>query len=307
MEDTPSMKMTTEALKKSAVSIIVPCYKEAKNIEELSARIEKISHSFAKMELILVDDNSQDGSLELVEKLKLKLPWLSLVVRTSDRGLSSAVLEGFRRASCENLVVMDADLSHPPEMIPEMVQALLEPEYQMSLGSRYVPGGAIEEGWSVLRWLNSWGATLMARPLVKVRDPMSGFFAVTRSQLDHASGYEAIGYKIFLEVAVRSKCKNVKEIPIFFSERKNGESKLSFKVQMEYLAQLIRLSKFEKNLKETGSLKKILLSGLILVCSLGLQLVGYGKLIRRPLQLQSVDRSTTFADDSSQVLSQSIG
>ncbi len=106
--------------------------------------------------------------------------WARIIVRTSDRGLSPAVLDGFRQARHPVLVCMDCDLSHPPERIPQMVLAL-ESGQQFVLGSRYVAGGSTDDDWGMFRWINSRVATLMARPLTDVKDPMSGFFALRRA------------------------------------------------------------------------------------------------------------------------------
>ena len=108
-----------------------------------------------------------------------------------------------------------------------------------SLGSRYVPGGSTEDGWGVLRWVNSKIATVMARPFTSVRDPMSGFFCIKRSTWKAGSPLDPIGYKIGLELIVKCRCRNVVEVPIHFSTRCEGESKLTLRVQWEYLLHII--------------------------------------------------------------------
>jgi len=180
-----------------------------------------------------MDDDSRDGTEELVAGLKQK--WIRLVTRITDRGLSKAVCDGLQRARGDVIVVMDADLSHPPESIPSLVASLME-GYDFVLGSRYVEGGSTSKDWGFFRWLNSWVATLLAMPFTNVRDPMSGFFALRRSTFKSAAGIlNPIGYKIGLELIVKCDCKRIKEIPIHFADRKFGKSKLSPAEQARYI------------------------------------------------------------------------
>ena len=210
-----------------SVSVIVPTYKEALNLPALVERLEAVRETHRlDLEMVIMDDDSRDGTVEAVACLDRD--WVRLVVRTANRGLSAAVLDGFREARNEVFLVMDADLSHPPETIPEMLRQL-QSGADFVLGSRYVAGGTTEEAWGVLRWINSKAATLLARPFTRLKDPMSGFFAFHRSLLDGAPSMNPVGYKIGLEVLVKCNCRNVAEIPIHFSQRFQGESKLSLR------------------------------------------------------------------------------
>jgi dolichol-phosphate mannosyltransferase len=154
------------------------------------------------------------------------------------------VLDGFCAAQYDVLLVMDADLSHPPEKIPELLDALTEGA-DFVIGSRYVGGGATDEDWGILRQINSRAATWLARPFTRACDPMSGFFALRRSTLESGAALNPVGYKIGLEVLVKCACRKVVEIPIHFSQRRLGESKLSFKEQLRYLQHLRRLAVFK--------------------------------------------------------------
>jgi len=189
-----------------------------------------------------MDDDSRDGTEEAVAALGRD--WIRLIVRRENRGLSAAVLDGFRHARNEVLLVMDADLSHPPETIPEMLRRLRDGA-DFVLGSRYVEGGSTEEAWGILRWINSKAATLLARPFTRLKDPMSGFFALPRSLLNGAPPMNPVGYKIALELLVKCECHNVAEIPIYFSQRFKGESKLSLREQLLYLEHLRRLAEYK--------------------------------------------------------------
>jgi dolichol-phosphate mannosyltransferase len=135
---------------------------------------------------------------------------------------------------------MDCDLSHPPERIPQMILALAAGQ-QMAIGSRYVPGGSTDDDWGLLRWFNSLVATLLARPLTAARDPMSGFFAMRRRDFEAAKNLNPIGYKIALELIVKCGIENIAEIPIHFSDRRFGQSKLSINEQLKYIQHLRRL------------------------------------------------------------------
>lgn len=223
------------------VSVIVPTYKEAANLPHLLDRLDRVRRDQGlDMEVLIVDDDSRDGTVDVVGGYRGFAP--KLIVRTADRGLSQSVCEGLARATNEVLVVMDADLSHPPESIPLLVGAIARGS-DFAIGSRYVAGGSTSEDWGVLRWLNSRAATLLARPFTAARDPMSGFFALRRdTYLRSAGRLNPIGYKIGLELIVKCGCRNIAEIPIHFDNRRFGESKLTLREQLRYLQHLRRLA-----------------------------------------------------------------
>lgn len=232
----------------SPVSIVIPTYKEVENIPLIIERIDQVRRTHGMtLELFFMDDDSQDGSVEVVGACGHD--WVRIIVRTSDRGLSQAVIEGFHAARYPVLVCMDCDLSHPPEIIPQMLLALSTGQ-QFVIGSRYVPGGSTDDDWGLFRYMNSLVATLLARPLTSARDPMSGFFALRRSYFEQARNLNPVGYKIGLELITKCGFENVAEIPIHFTDRIHGESKLSFKEQLKYLAHIRRLyiHKFERSM-----------------------------------------------------------
>jgi dolichol-phosphate mannosyltransferase len=191
-------------------------------------------------EIVIVDDNSPDGTPAVCARLAEEHP-VRLLVRETERGLSSAVVHGLHHARGDVLVVMDADLSHPPEKVPELVAALRDESVDFVIGSRYVQGGTTAEDWGVLRWLNSKVATLLAWPLTSAADPMAGFFALRRTTFGAARSLDPIGYKIGLELLVKTGCRSVKEVPIAFANRLHGTSKLTLKEQVNYLRHLKRL------------------------------------------------------------------
>jgi dolichol-phosphate mannosyltransferase len=137
---------------------------------------------------------------------------------------------------------MDADLSHMPTAIPIFYEAI-QSGAEFVIGSRYISGGSTDDKWTVYRYLNSKVASLLARPLVSLSDPMSGYFALPRSLMERCDELSPVGYKIGLEIIIKCKPMNLKEIPIHFRTRMLGESKLSVKQQALYLIHLYYLYK----------------------------------------------------------------
>lgn len=216
------------------VSIVVPAFREGANIVPLTERVfaATFAAGFAA-ELIIVDDDSKDGTVEAVEELSSRYP-VRLVVRRGERGLSGAVLRGFEEASYDLFVVLDADLQHPPESIPAMASQLADKACDFALATRYAGGGAIAGDWPLGRRLASKIATLAARPLARVSDPMSGFFALRRETWRRADGLDPVGYKIALELIVKCGCKCIREVPIEFAARVAGDSKASLTEGLRY-------------------------------------------------------------------------
>ena len=226
------------------VSVVVPTYREVENLLLLADRVfEATASANIVAELIVVDDDSQDGTEALCSELAGRYD-VRLITRKGERGLATAVIAGFRQARGRVLLCMDADLSHPPEAIPELVRALSDGA-EFVIGSRYLANGGVEEGWGVYRWLNSKIATLLARPLTAISDPLGGYFAVPREVFVRAVELSPLGYKIALEILVRSHPETIVEVPIFFRDRKFGQSKLSMRVQFQYLRHLRRLYLFK--------------------------------------------------------------
>jgi dolichol-phosphate mannosyltransferase len=225
------------------VSIVVPTFKEAENLPALIDRVADLRRKHGlDVQLLIMDDDSNDGSVDVVQARPEN--WVTIVVRTRDRGLSAAVLEGLRLADGNVLVCMDGDLSHPPEAIQAMLRTL-EDGADFVIGSRYISGGSTADDWGPLRWINSQAATLMARPLTKVRDPMAGFFALNRSTFEQGNDFNPVGFKIGLELIVKCGCERVAEIPIRFEDRRFGKSKLTLRQQLLYLMHLRRLYAFK--------------------------------------------------------------
>jgi len=224
------------------LSVVVPTYREAGNLAQLIDRLFAATRAAGvHAELLIVDDDSQDGSEQIVAGMAARYP-VRILVRAGRRGLSSAVVDGFDRARGRFLLCMDADLSHPPEKVPVLVERLASGQHDFAIGSRYVGGGRISADWPVWRRINSWLATAPARLLVPVRDPLSGFFCLSRDTYQRARGrIRPIGYKIGLELMVKCRCRRIAEEPIVFEERQAGRSKLAGRQRLEYAWHLLRL------------------------------------------------------------------
>lgn len=221
--------------------MILPTYNEVENIPIIVPAIhEALSAAGISHEILVMDDDSPDGTYTRALELAGKYP-VRAVRRTQNRGLSAAVVDGFHSAQGEIAVVMDADLSHPPEVLPELIAPILRDEADIVVGSRNVPGGSADN-WPWFRRFVSWGASLLARPLTKMTDPTSGFMAV-RLDLVRKAPLDAIGWKIVLETVVKTGAR-LAEIPIRFRDRERGQSKLTARQQMLYLRHLVRLYRY---------------------------------------------------------------
>lgn len=224
------------------LTIVVPTYKEAGNLPRLVESVHRcLSEHAITYELLVVDDNSPDDTAQVCESLARQYPVRLLLPKGRARDLSLSVLDGIKAARYDAILVMDADLSHPPEAIASMLSELNEQPAAFVVGSRYVPGGSFDRDWSLWRFLNSHVATLLARPLVKCSDPMSGFFLFRREFLGDVDTLRPMGYKIGLEIMVRGKFQEVREVPISFRDREVGQSKMNLDQQLKYLRHLRRL------------------------------------------------------------------
>ena len=208
-------------------------------------------HIFA--EAIVVDDNSPDGTGRIVEEYiknvkKIANYTIDVIHRTAKKGLSSAILKGIQYASSDTILVMDSDFSHPPQLIPKMIEALKQYQCDIIVASRYIKGGAVLE-WSLKRKLMSKMATMIAKKGlgIKTADPMSGFFAFKR-QIIKGLKFDAIGYKMLLEILVKTKGATVKEIPYTFTDRKFGSSKVTVSTAFDYAKSVYKLYRYGKSL-----------------------------------------------------------
>ncbi len=221
-------------------SIVIPTLNEAENIHPLLTRIFDVPGlSDLPFEIVIVDDSSTDGTRGEVRKWQADYP-VRLLCRETKDGLAGAVIEGARYATGDIIVVMDADLSHPPEVLPDLIRPVLEGTHDMVIGSRYTSGGGTPD-WPLSRRIASRLATLPARILSDPKDPLAGFFAVQRNHLTELDTAVS-GFKIGLEVLVAGKGRlRVAEIPITFHDRLKGKSKMNQRIILEYFRQVLGL------------------------------------------------------------------
>jgi len=233
------------------VSIILPTYNESQNIVDILKLIHENIPKGINTETIVVDDNSPDGTGKIVEDYisnikKIAENTINIIHRKAKNGLSSAILNGIQNAKGETIVVMDSDFSHPPQIIPKMIEAFKQYQCDLVVASRYITGGNIH-GWTTKRKLMSKIATIIAKKGlgVKTKDPMSGFFAFRKNIIKELN-FDALGYKLLLEILVKTKGIKVKEIPYTFENRKFGSSKLNSLIVFDYFKSVLRLYKYGK-------------------------------------------------------------
>jgi dolichol-phosphate mannosyltransferase len=226
------------------VSIIVPTYQERENLPELIRQITALKTQLNPLEIIIVDDDSRDGTAEYIASLQAD--WIKVEVRKNIRGLSTAVINGFQQARYNILICLDADLSHPVNVIPAMVAKIQTANIDMVIASRFMPGSSIAMTWSVWRKMNAAIAKWLAKPFTAITDPMSGFFCLKKTTFLNCIDLDPVGYKIALELIVKCPCKNIVEIPIHFAERYRGSSKLNLKERWNYLTHLWKLRNFKR-------------------------------------------------------------
>jgi dolichol-phosphate mannosyltransferase len=258
------------------LSVIIPTYNESDNILRLLGSVRDKIPSSLSAEIIVVDDNSPDKTGDLVESYSRTLKNgntrnkdsmshkhnmqddtssmdngrnqfpVSVIHRDDKRGLVSAIMDGIKSSKGQSIIVMDADLSHSPDVIPKMVEELSDPETDIVVASRYTKGGSII-GWPFKRRLISKGAVKIARYSLRlnkqVTDPMSGFFALRRHIIDSVK-IDSAGYKILLEILVKSNDARVKEIPYTFTNRLAGKSKLDNAVIRDYIKAVYHLYRY---------------------------------------------------------------
>jgi dolichol-phosphate mannosyltransferase len=235
---------------KRKVALAIPTLCEASNIPPLLERVRAVLDPLGfDYEILVVDDDSCDGTAEAVSTIARQDPRVRLLVRKGRRGLSGAVLHGWENTDASIVGVMDADLQHPPELLPELTAAMFS-GCDLVIGSRYAPGGGLGQ-WNPLRKLLSAAAVWATWPVQRVglglraKDPMSGFFFVRRECLVGVP-FQQSGFKLLLEILVRARISSVREIPFEFGRRYRGTSKANMKVAIDYGCLLSRLyrSKF---------------------------------------------------------------
>jgi len=225
------------------LALVIPTLCEEGNIGALLNHVRRVLDPLnVPYEILVVDDDSPDGTAAVVSAIALEDTRVRLLVRKGERGLSGAILYGWQNTDATVLGVMDADLQHPPELLPQLLSAI-QNGGDLVIGSRYTPGGDLGK-WNPMRKFLSAAAVWVTWPLQKRRlrakDPMSGFFMVRRRCLPQGE-FQKSGFKLLLEILVRGKIESVTEVPFAFGLRYRGASKANFKVAWDYAFLLARL------------------------------------------------------------------
>jgi dolichol-phosphate mannosyltransferase len=227
-----------------SLALVVPTYNERDRLPELVRAIFDAYHAGGiEGELVIVDDNSPDGTGRVADELAAKYP-IRVVHRPGKLGLGTAVIEGFAAADAEVVGVIDADVSHPPGLVPQMLAVMREYRADIVVASRYVAGGGTAN-WDRSRvWMSKF-ACLLARGLTPVKDATSGFFLIRRD-LARGVTISAGGFKICLELLIRSEPRVVVEMPYVFTGRTAGQSKMNVREATGYLRQLRDLRAYRR-------------------------------------------------------------
>jgi len=228
------------------LGLVIPTLNEAGNIPVLLNRIhESLSTAGIDYEILVVDDNSQDGTADVVNECAEKDSRVRLFVRKGARGLAGAVIHGWEHTDADLLGVIDADLQHPPEVLPSLLEPVLA-DADIAIASRYAHGNGVGE-WSRFRLFVSRAGILATAPLqrkdLRVKDPLSGFFVVRRECIEGLE-LQPEGFKILLEILVKGRIRKAVEVPFQFGNRHAGKSKADFKVALQYFSLLGKLSRY---------------------------------------------------------------
>jgi dolichol-phosphate mannosyltransferase len=218
------------------LALAIPTLREAENLPGLLGHLRAVLDPLKiPYEILVVDDDSRDGTEEIVSAIAAEDPRVRLLLRKGERGLSGAILYGWRHTDAAILGVMDADLQHPPEVLPRLISAILAGN-DLAIGSRYIEGGRLGQWNPVRKFLSAaavWATWPIQRAGMRARDPMTGFFLIRRECIKGIE-FQPSGFKLLLEILVRARLRSVKEVPISFGLRAQGASKANFKVGWDY-------------------------------------------------------------------------
>jgi dolichol-phosphate mannosyltransferase len=233
---------------RSKLGLVIPTLNEAGNIPALLSRLQRTLEDVElDYELIVVDDDSQDGTSQLVQAYARNDSRVRLLVRKGHRGLAGAVVHGWRHTEADLLGVIDADLQHPPEVLPSLLEAIREGN-DIAIASRYTGRNrdSVSDWNKVRRFISrcsTWATAPLQRRGVRVKDPMSGYFVVRRECIEDLD-LQPKGFKILLEILVKGRLRKAAEVPFRFATRHTGKSKADLRVAIDYFSLLGKLSRY---------------------------------------------------------------
>lgn len=235
------------------LALVIPTLREAENLPGLLLRVrEALDRLGLQYEVLVVDDDSRDGTAEIVTAIAEEDARVRLLVRKGQTGLSGAVLHGWQHTDAEMLGAMDADMQHPPELLPDLVDAIAS-GCDLAIGSRYTSGGALGRWNPARRFLSNvavWMTAPIQRPGLRASDPMSGYFFVRRECLEGIA-FQQEGFKLLLDILVRARIRSLKEVPFRFGRRSRGVSKANLKVARDFACLLARLYRARFSFRKT--------------------------------------------------------
>jgi len=225
------------------LSLVIPTYNERENIEEiLLATVDALGGR--AFEIIVVDDNSPDRTCEIIERVAATTPSIRLVRRMEGhRDQAHAIMEGFRVSTGEILGKIDADGSHDPRALAQLIGAI-DAGFEVAIGSRYSRGATISS-WPLQRRILSKVSTAVVRAAIrlKIEDPLSGFWVIRREVYERAAKFPVSGgFKVLLQLCVRGRVRRIAEVPIHFRDRTRGRTKLRSRLLFQSLAMVISLA-----------------------------------------------------------------
>lgn len=253
-----SHPMQIKDTKEIKISVIVPTYNEKENLIQFVNEVKANMGKKVNYEIIVVDDNSPDGTGEIADDLSMKNNSIKVIHRPQKMGLSSAIIDGLKVSDGEYIIVSDGDLQHSPTLFREF-QNEIQNGFDLVIASRYIQGAKID-GWSLFRRSISMGATLFAHLLIpetrKINDPLSGYFIFKKSLIE-STNLSGIGWKFLLELIANSRFEKNIEVPYIFKIRTNGKSKLKLSDYMDYLKLIFFLISNSSNKKIQKTSKDI--------------------------------------------------
>ena len=222
------------------ITVIIPTFNERNNTLVIADRINKVMGA-SDYEVLFVDDSTDDTE-QILKSLSRRDPHVKYIHRDNERGLATAVVRGFKEARGDIVAVMDADLQHPPELLPLMVEGIMN-GHDIVIPSRFIPGGD-DGGLNFFRKMISFTARRIAsislKSLRHLTDVTSGVFMI-RKEVIHDAQLSPIGWKILIEILVKGHYQSILEIPYAFQARSIGDSKMSIREQVNYLRHIVRI------------------------------------------------------------------